>query len=475
MCAATANSEGMMQRTTGTRAAISAAYSEVPLKKSVVAPGLALLATAVFLACSGSESASPTTDPTAEGGTITPGAGVGNLPCDVDAVLARNCRKCHSAPPLFGAPMPLNNLADLRADAKQTAGKKVYEQVGVRIHDEASPMPQAPNPRLSPADTATLDSWIAAGAPAGTAACTGAAPDAGSGGPAPLSCTPDQKIRPASKFVVTSAPDNYVCYGFDTTSAVRRHVIAGAARIDNTSVVHHVLLYQSDTAVSSTPTSCGAGGGKGWRLVTGWAPGGKNFELPPEAGFAEETGTTHWALQIHYNNAGGLQNQVDESGYDLCTTETLRPNDADIMATGTFDITIPPRSVTETTCELAVPADFGKINVISSWAHMHKLGRAEYAKRIRGGQETTILDAPKYDFSTGAGANAVSVDLAPGDKIRTMCRWQNGTDSTVKFGEGTADEMCFAFLTYYPKITKTGFTWQLPSAPGVSKCTSKQL
>jgi len=445
------------------------------LKKSIAALGFVLGAAALVLACSGSESASPSSDAGTEGSTIGPSPGVGDLPCDVDSVLARNCRKCHSAPPLYGAPMPLNNLADLRADAKQTAGKKVFEQVGLRIHDEASPMPQAPNPRLSAADSATLDSWIAAGAPAGTAACTGAAPDAGSGGPQPLSCTPDQKIRPATKFAVTGAADNYVCYGFDTTSAMKRHVIAGAARIDNTSVVHHVLLYQADKAVSGTPTPCGAGGGQGWRLVTGWAPGGKNFELPQEAGFAEEAGTTHWALQIHYNNAGGLQNQFDESGYDLCTTDKLRPNDADIMATGTFDITIPPRSVTETTCEVAFPDTYGKINVISSWAHMHKLGRAQYAKRIRSGQETILLDAPKYDFSTGAGANAVSVDLVGGDKIRTMCRWQNGSDSTVKFGEGTADEMCFAFLTYYPKITRTGFTWQAPAAPIVSKCTSKQL
>lgn len=445
-----------------------------PLKTTLAAFGSLLLGAAVVIACSGGDAA-PTSTATEGGTTITPGAGVGDLPCDVDAVLARNCRKCHSAPPLYGAPMPMLNLADLHAAAKQAPGKKVFEQVGVRIHDDAAPMPQAPNPRLSPADTATLDSWIAAGAPAGTSACTGGPVDAGSSGPKPLSCKPDQLIRPASKFAMSATSDLYVCYGFDTSSAMKRHVIAAAPRIDNTNIVHHVLLYQADATVSSTPKPCGAGGGQGWRLVTGWAPGGGNFELPPEAGFAEEKGTTHWALQIHYNNAQGLPNQVDESGYDLCTTDVLRPNDADIMATGTFDITIPPRAVTETTCEVSFPQNYGKINVISTWPHMHKLGRAEYAKRIRGGQETMLLDSPKYDFSTGAGAQAVTVDLTGGDTIRTMCRWQNGGDTTVKFGEGTADEMCFAFLTYYPKITETRFTWQAPSAPGVSRCTSKQL
>ncbi len=401
-----------------------------------------------------------------------PATAAGELPCDVAAVLENNCRTCHASPPRFGAPMPLLTLADLRADAKLTKGKKVYEQVGVRIHDDAAPMPQAPNPRLGASDMATLDAWIAAGAPAGTATSCADNHDAGQVGPPPLACEPDQKIRPTSKYAIPTTSDIYVCYGFDTEASAKRHVIAGAPRIDNTKIVHHILLYQADAPVGPTPQPCGAGGGKGWRLVTGWAPGGKNFELPPEAGFAEEAGQTHWAVQIHYNNTQGLVGEVDATGYDLCTTDSLRPNDADILATGTFDITIPPRSVHETTCEMKVPQAFGKINVISSWAHMHRLGRAESAKRVRGGEETTLLDAPAYDFSTGAAATAIQVEIAAGDMVRTMCRWQNTTDATVTYGEKTSDEMCFAFLTYYPKITVPSFTWQAPSAPVLSKCTA---
>lgn len=44
--------------------------------------------------------------------------------------------------------------------------------------------------------------------------------------------------------------------------------------------------------------------------------GRKKFELPPEAGFAEEAGATHWAVQNHYNNTQGLVGEVDETGYD---------------------------------------------------------------------------------------------------------------------------------------------------------------
>lgn len=438
--------------------------------KKAFALVLVVLAGLAIFACSGTNNASvpESTGPNANRPGTSGGAN-GGLPCDVDAVLANHCRSCHGSPTSFGAPMPLVTFADLHADAKLTSGKKVYEVVGARIHDDARPMPQPPNARLTAAETATLDGWIAAGAPASDAACGG---DGGtSTGVTPLSCSPDQKIRPASKFTVPQTEDIYVCYGFDTTAAQKRHVIAGAPRVDNTKVVHHILLFQSDTAVNGTPQPCG-GGSRGWRLVTGWAPGGKNFELPPEAGYAEEAGTTHWVIQIHYNNAQGLSGEVDETGFDLCTTDQLRPNDADIMATGTVQIDLPPHATTTTTCDLSVPQELGNITVLSAWAHMHRLGSAEYAKRVRGGQDTMMLDVPNYSFSTGGGATGIKIDLAAGDTIQTMCKWQNTGDTTVRFGEGTGDEMCFAFLTYYPKITTTRFHWSAPANPLVSHCTS---
>lgn len=430
---------------------------------------------ALFVAaCSGSSTTpNPATGSPDGGGGGTGDGGVPvvrGIPCDVDAILEANCRKCHASSPLFGAPMPLVTHDDLVAAAKSEPSKKVYELAGARTKNDASPMPPPPNPRLSSADQATLDAWIAAGAPKSTEACGG-----GGKGPdvKPLACQADQKIRPTAKWKMGAETDAYVCYGFDTSASARRHVIAGAPVVDNAKIVHHILLYQSATSVSGTPTKCGAGGNAGWRLVTGWAPGGKNFELPPEAGFAEETGTTHWAVQIHYNNAQGLTGEEDASGYDLCSTDKLRANDADIFATGTTEITIPGRSTHTTTCEFTVPQSFGSIKIFSAWPHMHKLGRAQWAKRVRAGAETTILDEPNYDFSVGGTATGVNIDVAGGDVLRTMCKWQNPDGSTVKFGEGTGDEMCFAFFTYYPKIQSGLFHWGLPAAPRVSTCQTQ--
>src|SRR5262245_57560588 len=97
-------------------------------------------------------------NPSTDDGTI---AGSTPLPCDVDTVLANNCRSCHARPPQFGAPMPLLTWEDTQGPSKEDASKKIYERMGARIHDDANPMPPSPNARLSAADTATIDAWVA--------------------------------------------------------------------------------------------------------------------------------------------------------------------------------------------------------------------------------------------------------------------------------------------------------------------------
>jgi hypothetical protein len=40
--------------------------------------------------------------------------------------------------------------------------------------------------------------------------------------------------------------------------------------------------------------------------------------------------------------------------------------------------------------------------------------------------------------------------VLPGDVLTTTCTYDNPSTSTVTFGEGTRDEMCFDFITVYP-------------------------
>lgn len=60
--------------------------------------------------------------------------------------------------------------------------------------------------------------------------------------------------------------------------------------------------------------------------------------------------------------------------------------------------------------------------------------------------------------------------LATNDVIETTCAWKNTTTSAVKFGENTADEMCYSFTVYYPRINSGLWTWAGPAL--ASQCTT---
>jgi hypothetical protein len=290
---------------------------------------------------------------------------------------------------------------------------------------------------------------------------------------AKLSCTPDAHIRPPRKIKVGTATDQYTCYGWDAKLDQKRHVTGLAPALDQSKYLHHLLLYQvSDkdaAALAAGPTDCANLTRSDWRLVTGWAPGGKPLELPPAAGFPEETGTTHWALEIHYSNPKGDAAFEDETGYDLCTTEKLRPNDADVMRTGTENFVVGPRQDKTLLCSYSMPKAMSTIHVISASPHMHDCGREIFAVAPGG----NIVSRPHFD-QANQYASPANVGILPGERVSTMCRWQNDDDRTVSFGERTGlDEMCYVYMTYYPKITTPGWRWTAPAEDAVCWDTNR--
>jgi len=405
-------------------------------------------------------SAKPNSD-----GTVTTKTG---LPCDVDAVLKARCQTCHAADHQYGAPNTLVSYDDMVRDK---------DKVLARIADEARPMPPVPNARLTADERKAIEGWYAAGAKASGEACTTQKPD---DGVKPLSCKPDTILKASKPFTMQQGgdPDQYVCFGFDVTLAQKRHITALAPHTDNKKILHHILLFQAPKAESPEPTPCAAFGSAAWKLVAGWAPGGTNLELPAEAGFPEEKGTTHWVVQLHYNNANNLAGQVDQSGYEMCTTENLRPNDAGVLAFGTTKLSIPPRSNVTFRCDYKLGRQFQNTKFFNASPHMHKLGASMSTEKLPGGNgaPVKIFDQPAFDFANQANYS-INATGAAGDVFRTRCGFKNPTDATVKFGEGTADEMCFDFLGYYPAIpdqTFAGlpiFTWVTPSLN--AQCTTE--
>jgi hypothetical protein len=410
------------------------------------------------VAC-GSDAAGPnqaSNDGGSNSSSTTVGGQVTNLPCDVDSILRSRCQTCHAASPVGGATVSLVTHDDLTQDRN---GKKVYELVGQRIHDTNSPMPPKPA-SLTADELATLDRYVAASAPGATDKCDlGAAPDAVK----PLNCIPDVVLKSKTPFTMPAGlPDIYMCFGASITVDKKRHVTAFGPHVDNKKVVHHILLFKSATAVPADPFPCSGVGSAVWQLVSGWAPGNGNLELPPEAGFPEEVGDTHWVLQVHYNNLSGeYDGQVDASGYELCTTDNLRANDAGIAGFGTIGISIPPRSKTTLTCTFPATAAFKDKHFFNAFPHMHRLGTAISTERVpmNGDTPETIAADDNYDFNNQQNVSS-AVTVGAGDNLRTHCTWKNPSDQTVTFGEATENEMCFNFLSFYPA---NGIPWEAPS------------
>ncbi len=432
--------------------------------RSLIVLGCTLLSICALVACvddaDTDKLASGASDPTGGapvGAVVTTSAGEkvvtqSGLPCDVDAVLRRRCQTCHSSPTKYGASAPLVAWDDVQ---------KVAALVKARIHDGAKPMPPGPQPRLDAKELATLDAWIDGGAKPSSTKCLS---DNAGTGVKPLSCKPDTVLKAPKPYELQPGgfQDETVCFGVDLNSTKKRHITALAPKIDNAKVVHHILLLQSDLPVPSTPFPCTAVGSIAWKLVAGWAPGGDNLELPKEAGIPAEAGSTHFVVQMHYNR-GAVKSGTDNSGYELCTTENLRPNDADIVAFGTLAVAIPPRAKQTIRCDSPLGIEYTGRTFFNSSPHMHKFGTAISMERVPAlGTGTPERFFEQKNFSFEAQVNSpANVKVSPGDTIRTRCSWNNTTDFPVLFGEGTDNEMCFGFVGYYPKIPV--YHWVTPS------------
>lgn len=401
------------------------------------------------------------------GGAGGGGSGADDLPCELSDLFASRCQQCHGSEPQFGAPMPLVTRSDLLATALD-GSLTVAEAALARMEAEDGRMPPPPNAAASAAELALLREWIDDGhprRPAGQTCGGGGAGGEGGG----TTCSPDVSLTAQEPFEMpASSTDEQICFGIDLQAhADKRHITAILPRIDNSTIIHHMLLLEAPNPVSPEPSPC-AFTQVDWKLLYAWGPGTPPHVLPPQAGFPLEAGQeAHFVMQVHYNNLQGLSGETDQSGIDLCTTTTLREHDADIMAFGSTGFSdIPPQSTSTLDCTSDVPAAldaYFPITVFQSWPHMHQIGTALYGAVERGSGNEVLVDVDDYDFNYQITYPNDAVTIDVGDTVRTRCTWDNNSNQAVGFGEETLDEMCFNFVSYYPRVAAPVWSWLLPS------------
>ena len=410
----------------------------------------------------------------------TPTGGPTPLPADVQAIIDARCASCHSAPPAFGAPISLTTWESMHAASRTSRSTPVYEMIGMRIHDALRPMPQAgvlPAPEL-----ATLDAWIAAGAPPGNGTTTTHPPRV-EVGPAYLPCTPSATFTAHASRDVSSAfrlpagaasgGNTTMCFAFASPFGATTQGTAFAPIIDDPRVLHHWIIFASDALPAGVNVGdaweCSATGGLtgGAQFLTGWAPGGQNQVLPADMGRELPIRGGFVILQVHYWNVAGYTDVADRSGVAVCTTDVPRAHELGTSTLGSLNIQINPHAIGHSVVGTCTPNITAPVTIVGSGPHMHTHGMTFRSEVLRGGDPAHVdmlVDIAHWNFNqqTGYAPPGGTMVIQPGDVIRTTCTYDNGTDTPIFFGERTEDEMCFNFVSAYP-------TGALATAIGASR------
>jgi cytochrome c553 len=410
--------------------------------------------------------------------------GTETVPCGVSKVVASGCQTCHGAAPIGGAPMALVTYADFHAPAKTQPAMKVYQLSQMRLHAEKMPMP--PINKLPEQDFAMLDTWLSAGAPAGTAADAQCALEptpggdttapAGDGSRGRLTPGPDEQCfefpvhdgqtdGDTTPYNVGGDGEHYEQFYYNVPWPADSVATSYATVIDNAAVLHHWLLFATDEGdpagshkTSPLPTLIGTNP----VLLAGWAVGGPNLVAPENVGFELPNPGKRLNVQWHFYNSTGMP-QVDASTVQICVVpKSTRENIGGVTWLGTEDLNgnvwtggpgMPPHQESHftTTCNpgrRGLAAD-KSIYIIGFEPHMHRIGKNMKTEvRKTDGSMETIFDKP---FSFGNETHYYqNYELKPGEQLVTTCSFNNDNDFGVPFGESSDTEMCYQFVFSYP-------------------------
>jgi hypothetical protein len=197
-----------------------------------------------------------------------------------------------------------------------------------------------------------------------------------------------------------------------------------------------------------------------------WAKGGERTNFPKDVGFpiAETPGEDeYFMLEIHYDNPEKVEGLNFTTGLTIFYDDK-RTIEAGLLVIGHevwFPHTIPPNSKNFMTlghCPSECTAAFMKqdINVFNVLLHSHLSGRRLKVRHIRDGKELPwASNDDNYDFNYQQNRPLrQNLIVKPGDHLIYECitdtDWRNGS---VTIGDlATTDEMCEAFLMYYPRM-----------------------
>jgi len=384
---------------------------------------------------------------------------------DVKQLVDERCVNCHQ--PGGIAPFSLVTFAELQANLG--AVRSAVDRGTMPPWPAADDCNDYKNDRsLSDEEADVIVGWIDGGAPEGDRSDEAAVDKAEEG----LNRV-DLSLSMPVDYTPTLEPDDYRCFLLDWPEDQTKFVTGFQVNPGNAASVHHVIAYlvppnqveryeALDKEDAEAGYTCFGGPGGGidmdTRFVGSWAPGAVGGDLPAGTGIRVEPGSKI-SLQVHYNtlNTGPVP---DRTSIDLKLDDAVEHEgtwqfftDLQWVIGGGMELPAMTKGI-EHSYDMdptAVVSNGKPFNIHAVGLHMHTLGTGGKlsVENIDGETEECMVSIPEWDFHWQLTYELDEVyEFKPGNYLHIECEWDNPTAETVRWGEGTGDEMCLGLIYY---------------------------
>lgn len=235
---------------------------------------------------------------------------------------------------------------------------------------------------------------------------------------------------------------------------------------DTAQFLHHFMVYlQKDCSGDALQRS----------MIYGWAPGDEGWALPDNVGFPVFNTEYNQAVyvRIHFDNPSMISGSLHSIGLKFYYTLETRTHDAAILELGDPTLTLVGNLISQgiTQYDFSCPGACSStylgndnVTILAEYLHMHQTGTRMTNEVVRDGVIHHSAAVDVYDFKQ---QGAIHIQQAPyevsaGDAFKTSCYYRDGD----QFGISSQQEMCIAYLLYYPAKQSQGFTWVCNLKPG---------
>lgn len=248
--------------------------------------------------------------------------------------------------------------------------------------------------------------------------------------------------------------DEYRCFVLEPQLTQTEYLIGYEVQPGVDTIVHHVLLYQVPAGEGETLDAGDPGvgwtcfGGTGTSESTtlgGWAPGSPPTQFPPDTGIPLDPNKS-LVMQVHYN-FDFADPLPDRTRVDLQFSPQVVAKEARMekLLNNSFVI---PAGASDYQADVYLDIG-GEVVLYGLLPHMHALGQRTWTEVSREGEDICLLNIPQWDFHWQQGYfydDPAGFTLQKGDRVHLACVWDNPTDTEVRWGENTTDEMCISYF-----------------------------